>query len=299
MDLSDCCCCSWESWKNRVYHDLKGAKSLRHRNEMRIHLALTFLTPEEIELAAYDGGGVAVPTGFLPAVQRAVANYQTIYPISRWEKQPGESDKGECGPHSTWTASDPYNDQVQAAIENATGLKGTAAFEEWYGLDSWRCGEMTEDSRCGSTRRARAAALIRAVPSSGDEEFVTAMPVRSQLYAASGGNLAPSDWLKEFLDVFASGAGRSLKAGVRLALTAAQIGVRRASLLKTRMLSDAARKAIVANNQAAEKSPAETSPVRPPRNEEPPSAVVSALLVGGAAALLGGALWMHFRRRRR
>jgi len=311
MDLSNCCCCSWDGWRNEVYYDLKGGESHRHLNELRLQHAFAFLAKEEIENVSYDEQGAPIRAGFIDGVARAIANYNAIYPMSRWKKIEDIRDSGECGPYDVWSTTrltDEQNAAAFAAIQNATRMSGAAAFTAWYGEPEWECGAIVPlyAGKCSRTWRAKANGVVNTVPSSEPTRFVVDRPTRKEIYSVADGQLGPSPWMSAFLDVFASGwesKGTGLAASLapqRLpARTQMQaVAARSALSMKSRTLAN---KLVAVERQHADalmptgKRPAK----RPARNIVPDTKVGTYVAVAGAALLLGGAVFLHIRRGRR
>ena len=218
------CCCPENSWNNRLYLGLRGEQTLRQMNELRVNIALDFMTEQAVGIFAIDngqptiGGELPLQAGLAEGLKRASANYQTIYPLSRWQKVDGASHEGECGPYAIW--QDPHTQvgtpETTAAIENATGLKGQAANDQWWiniepqvaqlllsvpgGAGTEPLAEFIADPNATVT----AGGGVVTSADSGGSHWVGA-PTLDQIIKVDAGKVAPTDWTKAFLDLFAPG----------------------------------------------------------------------------------------------
>ena len=288
MDLSTCCCCEQGSWANHVYLQLKGEQSFRHLAEIRVNWMLDYMTPEAIDLACYDNGGLTVtgklstPNGLVQGLKQAVANYRAIYPMSRWRAVPAGSDAGDCGPYDTW--EDPHGQvgtaETTAAIENATGLKVQAANDQWW-----------------INIEPQVAQLLLNVPTGGGEDAVRLMPTAEQVYKPDGNSLAISDWTKAFLGIFCpdwqtrkASISSSINSSVRVMATAAAtkaLPAVRKSLVTLMSTSRAQLSQQIETDQSSQ--------TRPGVSKSTTSVLIPVVAVVGVAAALGAVAYLHYR----
>jgi hypothetical protein len=195
-------CCATSDWNNGTYGSVKGLESLRHANEQRIRHAMHALLhprgddPTGLQQIAYDIGANRVAGGFEAWLHRSWANFEALYPMSRWHKVSDGVDTGVCGTKSVWRASPvaqgaDWFDAAQDVTQNEPG-----------GLQSWM---------------PKADAVVAAVPGGAAPNLYTVMPRTHQgdmvgrsnrtLVTLQNGKVAPGPWLLDFMKTFAPVSG--------------------------------------------------------------------------------------------
>lgn len=300
-------CCPMDEWTNAVYGQVTGAVSLRHWKEERVRSIVGALVapsppdPTYLHKLAYDLGvagsaaGSTATAALAQRLRRAWTNFNKLYPSDRWGPSPEASATSTakayapCGPFPRWTIvkTDPWTLDRLSVLSSVVGetIPALPPQDLFSALIAVAKGTPPPWMQSLITWIQKANTVIdRVVPPS----LRVGTKYHGQLpknVTTSYGMLAPSPWLKQFMDVFAGTPQPQISPAVlgqKLAL-APQPQISPAVLGQKLVLA----------------------PITPKGAEEPalprpeePTGIGTWLLIGGVVALAAGGYYFYMKKKR-